>query len=684
MQREFIESSTIYLESVLGICVALMIGSILYLVSKKINSIPYTVLLLIVGISLSPLKLEIFEVIRLTPGSVMFIFLPILLFESAFNFDFREFRRILTPGFLLASIGLLLSAITIAFGLNIFLQIPFLDALMYGCVISSTDPIAVLTIFKQLGVLKKLQLLVDGESFLNDATSVIMFRIISTMVVGSMGAFDSSQIFEGFGSFFFVLLGGVVVGIVLGYLFSEIISKIKNVSLVEITLTIIFAHLVFIISEDFLHVSGIIAVLISGLVIGNYGRTKISPQVTHNMHQMWNLLVFLATSLIFLLIGYEINISLLIENLHIVIIATLLVLVGRALSVYLLVPAYNIFVEEKDRISWAWMHIANWGGLRGVLPLIVILSLPEEYVYREIFIQLVLGAILFTLIINSLTIRPLIKFLGLNKLNIANEIEVKVTEAFVLKRLLAHFKKLKRIHEISSLTYLQSKNRTEYLLGKSIDQIQKWSEKHSTDYNQEMEKVLRRYCLQLEKAYYSKYFSRGIISEKVYNRLRESILLQIENVDESKEQFDSIVDLESVQGKVGSVKLNATNLEKLQAKLGIIKDLETKVLKDYYTFHKLRLLGDEKILEELETFENSGIFTKKILAKIFDFYKDLYHHNRSTLEQLEKLNPSVTNEVEESLLGHESLFILGHVLDEFGEEERISSKAMQNIEIKIL
>ncbi len=321
------------IESLMATGAILVLACGLYLVSRKVKQIPYPVLLFFTGLILSSADFQIFKSLVLEPEMVLFIFLPILLFESAFHFDYKEFRKILLPGFLLSTIGLIVSALIIALLLNLILNLSFVHSLIYGAVISSTDPIAVLTILKSIGVPKKLQLLLDGESFLNDATSVIGYRIVLGLL-GTGAAINSDFVLrQGVFPFLYTFIGGLAWGMIAGFISSEFIALIKNVKAVEITITIILATLVFAIGEAYLHVSGIIAVLGAGLVLGNYGKTKISPSVLHDVSEQWEFFAFLVTAVIFFLIGYEIKLEEIIANGGEILLATLILTVARFVSI---------------------------------------------------------------------------------------------------------------------------------------------------------------------------------------------------------------------------------------------------------------------------------------------------------------------------------------------------------------
>lgn len=691
------EEHDIYLNVVLGLCVALSLASILFLVSKKFKLIPYTVFLLLTGLIISQFELEPLETIRLTPESVLYIYLPILLFESAFNFDYREFRRILTPAFLLATIGLLISALIVSLPLKFIFDIPFPDAFMYGSIISSTDPIAVLSTFKQLGVPKKLQLLVDAESYLNDGMSVIMQKILigfipTAALTQADAALNGSPVLTGALQFIFVIVGGIISGAVLGFVISTIISKIKNVSSVEIILTIIAAHLVFIISDHFINidifgqdtnVSGIIAILVAGIVMGNYGRTKISPSISHNMHLMWDFLVFVVTSLVFLLIGYEINIEFLVDNIDLITLSIIALLIGRSIATYTIFGSINIFAKNKGRIPLSWMHVSNLGGLRGALPLILVLLLPDSYEYKDIFVGLVLGAILFTLTANALSIEPVIKFLGLNKLNTSNKIELKITKAIILKRIVKHLQNMRDIEEICEKTYKETRQKVLLKLAKTLESLEKMHD--SKTYNNELEKVLRRYCINIEKSVYADLFKRGIIPELVYNKLKTTLVLQLECIEEGREQFDKTgyPQLHDKNCHVGSYSIKPNLIDKFLSYFQKNSEIDQLLLEQNYLYHKARLFGDEKVIDELKDFTQDELIPNKTLKKMIAFYNDLIEYNHKTIEDIEQCNQTLTKNVEIRFITAETDHLIKYILEEFGEQGRISVQAIKTFKLNI-
>lgn len=672
---------------ILGIIIVLLVACLLLIVSKKIRWVPYTALLVVVGVFVNPGSFLPLDVLRLTPSMVLFFVLPVLLFESAFNFEFREFKKVLSLSFLLATVGLIISTLIIAVILHFVTGVEFISAVMFSAVISSTDPIAVLTIFKELGVPKKLQLLVDGESFLNDGTSVIIFKILSRFVTGAtlIGTESSEILISGLWNFVVVLLGGAIIGVLMGWIFAQIISSVKNISIVEFLLTWVLATAVFMIAEHYLHVSGIIAVLFAGLTMGNYGRSKISPRAIHEIHNTWNLLVFIISSFVFLLIGYEIHVNKLAQNIGHIVLAIVAMLVGRSIAVYLLGPIYNKFVAASKKIPFSWLHVVNIGGLRGSLPLVIFLSLPDHYQYKELFLDMTLGAILFSLIFNSSIIKSIILKLNIDKPSKTNQIETKIVEILIFEKVIHEMKKLNELGEICDETFLRHQKSITASLQKTSHALEELVS-HNTQniFDTESARVLDRYCLNIEKSSYYSLYSKNVIEEGVYLQLESSISDQIEQLDECKQQFNILGEKVLSPG----AQLNKVYEDKMSL-INILINLKgrkvTDQIEDIYLYHKSRYVGDKKVLEELERLKKIKveIFSQKIIEAKIQQYQEILAHNIKTLKYIEGIFPEIVVNAEEIIFENESDDVLYKTIKELGEEGRVSLKALQSLDLKI-
>lgn len=670
-----------------GLILAICIGSGLLLISKKYSQFPFPLMLFITGIFFSTIGSGVFESVRLTHESVLFIYLPLILFESAVHFDFREFRRILVPGFLLATMGLLFSSFIIAMGLNFIFDIPIVEAFLYGCIASSTDPIAVLSIFKSLGVPKRLQFLVDGESFLNDATSVVLYKIVLTFIAA--GFSSSAQILDNMTlqiaadnilQFCVLLFGGAVVGIIVGWIASEIIAFVKNNFIVEVALTFILASGLFIIAEEVLGVSGIIAVLAAGLILGNYGKEKISPESREVLNATWEQIGFITTSLVFLLIGYEIDFEFIFENFNIVVAGTLLLLISRTLAVHGFISLFNILSSKSERIPITWQIIVNIGGIRGVLPFILLVSLDNNLVpEKEIFLQLILTAILVTLIVNTLLITPLIRLFKINTLTRTEDIEKDLTEIIFYKSMLKNISELQNKQELCNEVCFKHREEIELKLKTKIDQIVKSLKDFGKDYENELEKVLKLYFIQIEKSAYKQMHINEVIDLNLYSRLISSLDIQVEQI----ENGENNIKVQRTDIKEKFKKFKTVNFSVITVLNRLFRGSFDDLVADTYLYYKARLIGDDRVSEEIEnmfTFK-SEIFDKQILGKILSTYQKLRLENEQTLRYIRAEYKNVTNRVEEQIYVHELKSLRKKLKHEFAEGDRISEKALNSLQV---
>jgi CPA1 family monovalent cation:H+ antiporter len=393
----------------------------------KDSSIPYTVLLVAIGIGLGELILvwpflSPLNQFKLTPDLVIYVFLPALIFDSGLSLDARLLMKNIAPILTLAIPALLISTFLIGVSVWLLLDIKFTVALLFGALISSTDPVAVVALFKELGASKRLNILIEGESLLNDATAIVVFSILLDMVTG-----DSSITLLSTGSaiieFFRVFCGGALVGLVIGVLVSEMLFRLQSTTSAILTMSVVTAYGGFIIADHVFHVSGVMATIASAVTLNVYGLSKITADVKSTLTDTWGFAGLIANSLLFLLVGLSINSAHLLAHLFIILIVVVFVQLARAVTVYTLVPMAISFFN-LPAVSMAERLIIWWGGLKGGLAIAIVLSIPESLPGRSLLISLTLGVVLFTLMVNALTIRPLMKKLKLDRLTDDEKIEL--------------------------------------------------------------------------------------------------------------------------------------------------------------------------------------------------------------------------------------------------------------------
>ncbi len=382
--------------------------------------IPHTVFLVVLGIGLGQLadNWTVFATltqIQLTPELVFFIFLPALIFESGFNLNARQLTKDLAPVLMLAVPALLISSTLVGLGAWAGLDLPIFTALLFGALISATDPVAVVALFKELGAPLRLNVLVEGESLLNDATAIVLFTILLGFTVHPPEPGLSLVFSAGF-KFLWVFLGGAVVGLVFSLVIIELMQWVRFSIAAILTLSLVMAYASFVTAEHVLHVSGVMATAVAAVVLAGYGITRLPPNSRLVLGETWELIAMICNSMLFILVGAAVNVNSLANNAGPIGLAILLVLGARAAGVYTLVP-----MTEKlfhlPRISLFYRHIMWWGGLKGGLAIAIVLSIPAELPHRELLLHMTIGVVLFTLLVNAPTIRPLMQKMGMDRLS---------------------------------------------------------------------------------------------------------------------------------------------------------------------------------------------------------------------------------------------------------------------------
>ena len=398
----------------LGLVVLLSIAALVAIISRRIR-VPYTVALVAVGLFLSffpnPFLIDV------SSDLILAILVPPLLFEATLQIKWEKLRQDIVPILLLAVLGTLLGTVIVGEIITWVLDVPLLAAFAFGALISATDPVAVISFFRTLGVSKRLGLLVEGESLLNDGVAIVLF----SMAVGfAASGIDPAQqgisiLWQGLVEFFRVALGGLAVGFILGYVVSYGILKNLDDHLIETSTTVALALGAYVIAERF-HVSGILAVVAAGLMVGNIGTQNTSPTTRLTLDNFWEFMAFVANSLVFLFIGLEIEIVQMWPNIIPIIVAVLAVLFSRAIVVYGITAIYSRFTSLPQKIPGSYRHVMFWGGLRGAISLALALTLTGD-VFGETFARelqvMTFAVVLFTLLVQGTTIEALIRRLGL-------------------------------------------------------------------------------------------------------------------------------------------------------------------------------------------------------------------------------------------------------------------------------
>jgi CPA1 family monovalent cation:H+ antiporter len=385
----------------------LLIVSIVAIVVQRLR-VPYTVALVMAGLLLTFQQTIQFE---LTPELILTLFVPPLVFEAAFHLELHQLRDNLVTLLVLAVPGVLLTTFIVGWIIAVGVHLPLPAGLVFGALIAATDPVAVVALFRALGVPKPLAVIVEGESLFNDGTAVVLFNLVlaGTLATAATGpGLGGLSLATALFDFVRVAAGGIAVGFALGWLVAQLIARVDDY-LIETTLTTVLAFGAYIVSER-LHVSGVLAVVSAGIVNGNIGPRGMSPTTRIVLFNFWEYLAFVANSLVFLLIGLSVNIRQIAANPGPIAVAVAAVILSRALVVYGLTWVANL---HRHTISWAYQHVLFWGGLRGAMSLALALSLPASLAERELLRVMAFGVVLFTLLVEGTTMQVLLRRLGL-------------------------------------------------------------------------------------------------------------------------------------------------------------------------------------------------------------------------------------------------------------------------------
>jgi monovalent cation:H+ antiporter, CPA1 family len=339
---------------------------------------------------------------------LIFAFLPALVFEAALSLPARVFVKNLVPILTLAVVALAIAAGLVALFVHVGLGISITAALLFGALISATDPVAVTAAFRRLGVPNRLLVLVEGESLLNDGIAIVLFNVLLLSLLGT----EQIGLLEGVADFLYVFFGGVALGGLLGLAVAELAGRLGR--LPSTALTIAVAYGSFVLGEEIFGFSGVMASVTAGLVLAAFAHTLIPKAEVETWQAVWETIGFVANGLVFILIGLAIDFDLIRENLDAIGIGIAATVISRPLAIFPVMPLVTRLagipgVGRRNQL------VVVWGGLRGGVALALVLAIPESIPERDTFVAMTAGVVIASLLINATTIGPLIRYLGLDQ-----------------------------------------------------------------------------------------------------------------------------------------------------------------------------------------------------------------------------------------------------------------------------
>ncbi|HSA79754.1 MAG TPA: sodium:proton antiporter, partial [Geminicoccaceae bacterium] len=411
----------------------LVVVGLLQPLAARLN-LSHTVLLAVVGIFIgvaagfllnTPLTDAFNELAELildfpiSSNGFLFIFLPILLFEAALMIDVRRLMDDAAPVFVLAVIAVLATTAAVGLALWPLAPVPLVACLLLAAIIATTDPAAVVAIFRDLGAPARLTRLVEGESLLNDATAIAIFTVLLDILM------TDQEVPLGAAGLIFVtsFLGGALVGFIGGRGLMMLVPWLRDSRLAEMTLTLALPYLVYILSERYFEVSGVTAVVMAGLVVSAQGRKRLAPENRAFLHDVWQQLSFWAGSLVFILASMlvpRLMIGTTLYDLLLIGVVALAALLARAVVLFGLLPLLSA-ARLAQPVGHRYKFVIMWGAMRGAVTLALALGVTEnrliEPEIQRFVAILATGFVLFTLLVNGPTLRPIMHLLKLDRLS---------------------------------------------------------------------------------------------------------------------------------------------------------------------------------------------------------------------------------------------------------------------------
>ncbi|MGZ8437063.1 MAG: cation:proton antiporter [Candidatus Limnocylindrales bacterium] len=365
-------------------------------VSRRLR-VQYTVAMVVVGLVVSALSGR--GDLEVSPALAVTILLPGLVFEAAYRLDAVELRRTFGGVALLAIPGVIVVAAVVAVVLHNAAGLPLVEAFIVGAIVSATDPVAVVATMRQLHAPPRLVTLIDAESLFNDGTAVLVYAI----GIGALS--EGHSLSEDAVTFVVGIVASVAIGAAAGWLIARV-AALTTDHLIELTLTLLAAYGTYVVA-DLVHQSGIIAVVVAGIVTGTYGRqVGFSPRAREAIDTVWEFLAFVLTAVAFLLIGLAIPLGTLRDAALPIAWGVVAVLAGRALVVYGLLGGASRVAHRLGaarRMPLSWLHVMNWTGLRGAVAMALALSLPSDVPERTLLQGTTFGIVLFTVLVQGAT-----------------------------------------------------------------------------------------------------------------------------------------------------------------------------------------------------------------------------------------------------------------------------------------
>ena len=592
----------------------------LFLGKKKLPVYTFFIILyLILG------KLNLFnkEILNINYQFVYEFLLPIILFESAININIHRFKIQFKTLTFLTTIALVFNAVIVSLLIKIFFGVPFLQSLIFGTLISATDPIGVLAFVKKIKIPERLKLIIEGESLLNDATTIIFFELI---ILSIFNIHKNNNILFTFINllslkFFLSIFFGFIFGFILNTLTNLFKNDLKICNILILPLVIISYLLI-----EHLHLSGPIFIIFAGIVFSNFSFVYFQEKEFEKEKYFFSLLVILINIYFFATVSINIEINFLKHIFHLIdfLKINLIIFIARSLTVYLsfFVTNKNHFFFDEPDIYPSWQHIINFSGLRGVIPLILVNQLPNDFIYKKLFYDFTIYAFIFTNLINPFIVIFLIKKyekLFYSKIYLAKKLIYEL-----LNEIRKHFHlkdDLKIIKKFSTKTKKEVINLINKEISKNKDKIKKMFAEISKLSVNELVKSLHLLGAQIEKESHLKTYKENQISYYDLIWLLSELDLHVDSLLYPEKFFNRVVDKKGFIINKKSLRLKILNLLP-NFNLFFVKKKQEQLIKNQQQVIFERIISSVRVIDTFKIIYKFKGTPKKLTQAVKQIEKD--------------------------------------------------------------
>lgn len=654
---------------IISILVVLMLISIIASLIAKLIRIPLPIVLVFSGVLLSQLpmlpdQLRIFLDPKVAQEAIIYVLLPIIIFEEAYRFDISKFAANWKIISILAFPGVLFSTCVISTSLTLIAGLSLSVSLILGIILSATDPSATIAIFKESGAPKNLVTIVEGESLLNDASVIALYKIALLIIATNLTL--TEIVFTTLWHILWLFGMGAICGWLMGHLLLWLMRRLPDEPYIEISITFIATIVCYIGVENYIHASGIIALTTCGLLLAKNMPLPITHASSLYLDSFWSYLSEVSKAVIFIVVGLWFNIEIIGTHWPITLLVVASMLLARSILVYFILPYIGHLSRHEYQLPRSYQHICLWGGLRGAVTLaLAMLAITNAPMFsdqeKEMLLAVAMGAVAFTILIQGASLDTLARHLSLNESSLDDEITQK-------ELMLSAMKSSKQVvAQLIQTPFSDSGAPQEVMLSlqQKIDEEKKQLDQlyRAQIGSEGLYKRLIMKGISIEIGYLYLLYDQGIIPADIYQYQKE---LLDQHMDAARHKY---------QQPTHTYAGHHWIKDKL---LGLIHG-RRRDISFQYDLAWSRLLTSEFTMQELQQeFEEQGI-DKRLEEQVLTIWRSWHQHSEALIQQFDIKYPLMTARAQREWLSHMLKTIHTSHLDGFVTKRLINTSEREHL-----